>query len=104
MPTYRAFQVTGQRQFELVEREIVDPEPGRVRVRVLACGVCHSDFISGEGVRPDPSQPVVPGHEIIGVVDAVGPMSRPGRSATVSGWASSVVTAASALIADEAIS
>ncbi|PXX11920.1 alcohol dehydrogenase [Mycolicibacterium moriokaense] len=73
MSTYRAFQVTGQRQFELVEREIVDPEPGRVRVRVLACGVCHSDFISGEGARPDPSQPVVPGHEIIGVVDAVGP-------------------------------
>jgi alcohol dehydrogenase, propanol-preferring len=73
MPTYRAFQVTGQRQFELVEREIVDPEPGRVRVRVLACGVCHSDFIAGEGARPDPSQPVVPGHEIIGVVDALGP-------------------------------
>jgi propanol-preferring alcohol dehydrogenase len=73
MPTYRAFQVTGQRQFELVEREIVEPEPGRVRVRVLACGVCHSDFISGEGARPDPSQPIVPGHEIIGVVDAVGP-------------------------------
>jgi alcohol dehydrogenase, propanol-preferring len=73
MPTYRAFQVTGQRQFELVEREVVDPEPGHVRVRVLSCGVCHSDFISGEGFRPDPSQPVVPGHEIIGVVDAVGP-------------------------------
>jgi D-arabinose 1-dehydrogenase-like Zn-dependent alcohol dehydrogenase len=73
MPTYRAFQVTGQRQFELVEREVVDPDPGHVRVRVLACGVCHSDFISGEGARPDPSQPIVPGHEIIGVVDAVGP-------------------------------
>ncbi len=73
MPTYRAFQVTGQRQFELVERDIVDPEPGHVRVRVLACGVCHSDFLGVEGVRPDPSQPVVPGHEIVGVVDAVGP-------------------------------
>ncbi len=72
MPTYRAFQVTGQRQFELVEREVVDPEPGHVRVRVLACGVCHSDFLGVEGVRPDPSQPMVPGHEIIGVVDAVG--------------------------------
>jgi propanol-preferring alcohol dehydrogenase len=72
MPTYRAFQVTGQRQFELVEREVVDPEPGHVRVRVLACGVCHSDFIACEGARHDPSQPVVPGHEIVGVVDAVG--------------------------------
>ena len=73
MSTYRAFQVTGQRQFELVEREVVEPEQGHVRVRVLACGVCHSDFLGAEGVRPDPSQPVVPGHEIIGVVDAVGP-------------------------------
>ena len=73
MPTYRAFQVTGQRQFELVERDVVEPEPGHVRVRVLACGVCHSDFVAGEGIRPDPTQPVVPGHEIIGVVDAVGP-------------------------------
>jgi propanol-preferring alcohol dehydrogenase len=72
MPTYRAFQVTGQRQFELVERDVVDPEPGHVRVRVLSCGVCHSDFLGVEGVRPDPSQPVVPGHEIVGVVDAVG--------------------------------
>ena len=73
MPTYRAFQVTGQRQFELVERDVVEPEPGHVGVRVLACGVCHSDFVAGEGIRPDPTQPVVPGHEIIGVVDAVGP-------------------------------
>jgi alcohol dehydrogenase, propanol-preferring len=72
MPTYRAFQVTGQRQFELVEREVVDPEPGHVRVRVLSCGVCHSDVLGVEGMRPDPSVPVVPGHEIVGVVDAVG--------------------------------
>jgi D-arabinose 1-dehydrogenase-like Zn-dependent alcohol dehydrogenase len=72
MSTYRAFQVTGQRQFELVERQVVDPEPGHVRVRVLACGVCHSDFLGAEGIRPDPSRPVVPGHEIIGVVDAIG--------------------------------
>ena len=72
MSTYRAFQVTGQRKFELVEREVVDPEPGRVRVRVLACGVCHSDFLSAEGARPDPSVPIVPGHEVVGVVDAVG--------------------------------
>ena len=72
MPTYRAFQVTGQRQFELVERDVVEPGPGHVRLRVLACGVCHSDFLAGEGIRPDPSQPVVPGHEIIGVIDAVG--------------------------------
>ena len=72
MSTYRAVQATGQHQFELVERELVEPEPGHVRVRVLSCGVCHSDVLGVEGVRPDPSAPNVPGHEIVGVVDAVG--------------------------------
>ncbi len=72
MTTYRAIEVTGQRQFELVERELLEPEPGRVRLRVQTCGVCHSDFIAVEGVRPDPQQPVVPGHEVVGVIDAVG--------------------------------
>ena len=72
MSTYRAYQVTRQRQFELVERDVVDPQPGHARVRVLSCGVCHSDVLGVEGVRPDPSVPMVPGHEIVGVVDAVG--------------------------------
>ena len=72
MTTYRAIEVTGQRQFELVERELLEPEPGRVRLRVQTCGVCHSDFIAVEGMRPDPQQPVVPGHEVVGVIDAVG--------------------------------
>jgi len=72
MSTYRAFQVTGQRQFELVERELVQPEPGRVRFRAESCGVCHSDALTVEGLRPDPSQPMVPGHEVVGVIDAVG--------------------------------
>lgn len=72
MSTYRAFQVTGQRQFELVERETREPGPGEVRLRVLACGVCHTDAFTVEGFRADPSKPVVPGHEIVGVIDAVG--------------------------------
>ncbi len=72
MATYKAFQVTGQRQFALVERDVVPPPPGQVRVRVHSCGVCHSDVLAVEGQRPDPQQPVVPGHEIVGVVDAVG--------------------------------
>ncbi|AWT55321.1 alcohol dehydrogenase [Mycolicibacterium smegmatis MKD8] len=72
MPTYRAWQVTGERNFELVEREIVAPDHDRVRVRVHACGVCHSDVLAVEGQRPEPAQPVVPGHEIVGVIDAVG--------------------------------
>ena len=43
MSTYRAFEVTGQRQFQLVERQRREPFPGEVRLRVHACGVCHSD-------------------------------------------------------------
>lgn len=72
MSTYRAFQVTGQRQFELAERELHQPEPGHVRFRVQSCGVCHSDILAVEGRRPDPDQPVVPGHEVVGVIDAIG--------------------------------
>lgn len=72
MSTYRAYQVTGQRGFELVERPLLEPEPGHVRFRVHSCGVCHSDTLAVEGSRPDPSQPVVPGHEAVGVIDAVG--------------------------------
>jgi alcohol dehydrogenase, propanol-preferring len=72
MATFRAYQVTGQRQFELVERELLEPQPGHVRFRVDSCGVCHSDVLAVEGMRPDPSQPVVPGHEVVGVIDAVG--------------------------------
>jgi D-arabinose 1-dehydrogenase-like Zn-dependent alcohol dehydrogenase len=72
MATYKAFQVTGQGDFALVDREIVAPAPGQVRVRVHSCGVCHTDVLAVEGQRPDPERPVVPGHEIVGVVDAVG--------------------------------
>jgi len=71
--TYRAVEVTGSRQFSFVERQLEDPLPGHVRLRVEACGVCHSDVLAVEGMRPDPSVPVVPGHEIVGVIDAVGP-------------------------------
>ena len=73
MTEYRAFQVTGSRQFELVNRELTEPLPGQVRIRVQACGVCHSDVVAVEGMRADPSRPIVPGHEVVGVIDAVGP-------------------------------
>ncbi|WP_420109562.1 alcohol dehydrogenase catalytic domain-containing protein [Mycolicibacter arupensis] len=72
MESYRAYQVTGQHEFSLVERELRRPGDGQVRIRTLACGVCHSDVLAVEGQRPDPSRPVVPGHEIVGVIDAVG--------------------------------
>src|ERR1044072_4029933 len=58
--------------FEIVEREIPEPGPGQVRVRVLACGVCHSDVLTKEGLFPGIAYPRVPGHEVAGVVDAVG--------------------------------
>ncbi|MBG7696722.1 MULTISPECIES: alcohol dehydrogenase catalytic domain-containing protein [unclassified Streptomyces] len=72
MSTYRAFEATGVHNLRLVERELVDPQPGHVRLRVEACGVCHTDVLAVEGLRADPSQPVVPGHEVVGVIDAVG--------------------------------
>jgi propanol-preferring alcohol dehydrogenase len=72
MSTYRAFEVTGTREFSLVTRELGEPPPGQVRLRVESCGVCHSDVLAVEGLRADPSRPIVPGHEIVGVVDAVG--------------------------------
>jgi len=58
--------------FELVEREIPQPGPEHVRIRVQACGVCHSDELTKEGLFPGIAYPRVPGHEIAGVIDEVG--------------------------------
>jgi D-arabinose 1-dehydrogenase-like Zn-dependent alcohol dehydrogenase len=79
MPKMRAVQVSHSNgPFELVERDL--PEPGRseVRVKVQACGICHSDSFVKEGTFPGITYPRVPGHEIAGVIDALGP--------DVSGW------------------
>lgn len=57
---------------EMVTREVGDPEAGWVRVRVQACGVCHSDSLTKEGLWPGIAYPRVPGHEVVGVVDAIG--------------------------------
>src|SRR5262250_148010 len=59
--------------FELVEREIPQPRAGHVRIRVQACGVCHSDVVTKDGLFPGMSYPRVPGHEVVGVIDEVGP-------------------------------
>ncbi len=53
-------------------RPLPEPGPGEVRIRVLACGVCRTDLHLVDGELPDPRLPVIPGHEIVGVVDAVG--------------------------------
>lgn len=58
--------------FELVEREITEPGVGHVRIKVDACGVCHSDAMTKEGAWPGIQYPRVPGHEIAGIVDEVG--------------------------------
>src|SRR6516225_9252248 len=58
--------------FEVVEREIPEAGQGQVRIRVQACGVCHSDVVTKEGALPGVSYPRVPGHEVVGVIDAVG--------------------------------
>jgi D-arabinose 1-dehydrogenase-like Zn-dependent alcohol dehydrogenase len=58
--------------FELIEREIPEPGPGQVRVKVEACGICHSDSLIKEGLWPGLQYPRVPGHEVAGRIDAVG--------------------------------
>lgn len=73
MAHMRAVQVTrANGPFELIEREIPAPESGHVRIRVQACGICHSDSFTKQGAFPGIRYPRVPGHEIIGVIDAVG--------------------------------
>src|SRR5260370_16937750 len=58
--------------FEIAEREIPEPGAAAVRVKVEACGVCHSDSFVKEGTYPGLEFPRVPGHEVVGVIDAVG--------------------------------
>lgn len=90
MPNMRAVQVSRPGgPLELVERPVPDPRPGQVRIQVDACGICHSDALTRDGVWPGIAYPRVPGHEVIGVIDAVGrdvpPRWAPGQRVGV-GW------------------
>ena len=89
MPKMRAIQVSRPGgPFEMVEREIPQPGPRQVRVKVQACGLCHSDSLTKEGHFPGVTYPRVPGHEVAGVIDAVGsevPRWRVGQYVGV-GW------------------
>ena len=58
--------------FEIVEREIPTPGAGQVRIKVQACGVCHSDVLTKEGAWPGIEYPRVPGHEVAGIIDELG--------------------------------
>lgn len=74
--------------FEIVEREILQPGPRQVRVKVQACGLCHSDVLTKEGHWPGMKYPRVPGHEVAGLIDAIGsevPRWKPGQRVGV-GW------------------
>jgi D-arabinose 1-dehydrogenase-like Zn-dependent alcohol dehydrogenase len=73
MATMRAVQVSkAGGPLELVERPIPEPRAGEVRIKVSACGICHSDALTKDGVFPGQKYPRVPGHEVIGMIDALG--------------------------------
>jgi D-arabinose 1-dehydrogenase-like Zn-dependent alcohol dehydrogenase len=73
MRTMKAVQVTrAGGPLELVERDVPEPREGQVLVKVQACGICHSDMMTKEGLWPGLQYPRVPEHEIAGIVDSVG--------------------------------
>jgi len=73
MSKMRAVQVAGPNQpFVLVERDIPQSQRGTVRIKVQACGVCHSDSFVKEGTYPGIKYPRIPGHEVAGIIDAIG--------------------------------
>src|ERR1700680_2010860 len=79
MRKMRAIRIPNAKgSFQLVELEIPEPVAGSVRIKVQACGICHSDEYAKEGSRPGIQYPRIPGHEITGIIDAVG--------AGVAGW------------------
>jgi alcohol dehydrogenase, propanol-preferring len=72
MRTYKAVQVTKPGTLELVERPIAEPGAGQVRIRVEACGICHTDAATVTGAYPGLTLPRVPGHEVVGRIEALG--------------------------------
>jgi D-arabinose 1-dehydrogenase-like Zn-dependent alcohol dehydrogenase len=73
MPRMKVVQVAKPNGgLELVERDIPEPKPRQVRIKVEACGVCHSDMFTVTGAYPGIQFPRVPGHEVVGIIDAVG--------------------------------
>ena len=74
----RAIQVpSAGGDFELVTCDVPEPGQDEVRIRVQACGICHSDSLVQSGHWPGLEYPRVPGHEVVGLVDAVGPDAKP---------------------------
>jgi D-arabinose 1-dehydrogenase-like Zn-dependent alcohol dehydrogenase len=74
MATMRAARIpSAGADFELITRERTDPGPRQVEIRVAACGVCHSDSFVKGGQFPGLTLPRVPGHEVVGVIERIGP-------------------------------
>ena len=74
MVKMRAMSMPGPNgKFRMEERDLPKPDRHEVRVGIQACGVCHSDSLTVEGAMPGITFPRIPGHEVIGVIDAVGP-------------------------------
>src|SRR5262245_19628201 len=71
--TYKAVQVSAPGALRVVERPVSEPGAGQVRIRVEACGICHTDAYTVTGTYPGLTLPRVPGHEVIGRIDALGP-------------------------------
>src|SRR5713101_4920755 len=70
--TYKALEVQEAGRLRIVEREVTEPGAGQVRIRVEACGVCHTDAATVTGIYPGLTLPRVPGHEVVGRIDALG--------------------------------
>src|ERR1700747_2023027 len=69
---YRAVEAFEPGKLRVVERAVPDPGHGQVRIRVEACGICHTDAATVMGIYPGLTLPRVPGHEVVGRVDALG--------------------------------
>ena len=70
--TYKAVEVSEPGVLRAVERPMSEPGPGQVRIRVEACGICHTDAATVTGTYPGLKLPRVPGHEVVGRIDALG--------------------------------
>src|SRR6266436_9922322 len=70
--TYKAVEVSAPGTLRVVERQVSEPATGQVRIRVEACGICHTDVAIVTGIYPGLKLPRVPGHEVVGRIEALG--------------------------------
>lgn len=81
MPHLRAYHFTAPNtSLQPLTRGLPQPGPGAVRVRIQACGICHGDALAVSGHFPGIAYPIIPGHEIAGVIDAAGSPLPPGAN------------------------